>query len=500
MNRALHRISLACLAMFVLLLLNVNYVQAFESGSLATKSGNARIFDQQFQYQRGSIIASGNLGSGGSAKIAVSRLVPGTSTYRRYYPFGPQFAPVTGYDSIYGATGIEGAEGRELAGTDQRLVVHNLVSLFTGKPKQGATVFLTISPKAQQAAYQALKAQSLKDNGLPAAAVAIDPATGAILALASYPTFNPNVYTTFSGAQLNKIDNRLRHEKSQPLLDRAINETWPPGSTFKVVTSATWLSGNSSRSPQSSVLAPPALKLPNGNLLHNDAGEVCGNGNPPLIQAFYVSCNTAFGNLGIKVGAAALHQQADSFGLNSANLAIPLAVSPSRYPLEPDPSFRALSAIGQLNDQVTPLQEAMFAATIANRGSLMTPYLVQNVRAPDLRSIQSAPQGGTVLSRPVSSQVASEIAQMMFQVTHNPGGTAAATANPQVAGVDISGKTGTAENGVNNAGLNDAVFTCFAPSANPKIAVGVIVQGGGFGADAAAPIAVKIIQAYLGVS
>jgi penicillin-binding protein A len=499
MNRALFRLSLACLAMFVLLLINVNYVQAFESTSLAAEPGNARIFNEQFQFQRGSIIASGDR-TGGGVKIAESRLVKGTSTYRRYYPFAQVFAPVTGYDSIYGATGIESAEDKELAGTDQRLAVHNLVGLFTGKPKLGATVYLTISAKAQQAAYQALKAQSLKDNGLPSAAVAINPATGAILALASYPTFNPNAYTTFSGTKLVKVDNQYRHEKSQPLLNRAINATWPPGSSFKIVTSATWLSGNAGRSPQSPVLAPPALTLPNGNLLHNDAGEICGNGNPPLIQAFYVSCNTAFGNLGIKVGASALKNQAGLFGLNSSNLAIPLPVSASRYPLEPDPSLRALSAIGQLDDQVTPLQEAMFAATIANGGTLMTPYLVQNVQAPDLSNIQSASPTGTVLSRPVSSRVAGEIGQMMFQVTHNPAGTAFATANPQVAGIDISGKTGTAENGVNNAGLNDAVFTCFAPSANPQIAVGVIVQGGGFGADAAAPIAVKIIQAYLGRS
>jgi penicillin-binding protein A len=496
MNRALLRLSLACLAMFVLLLININYVQALQASKLASEPGNIRIFNQQFQYQRGSIIASGDH-TGGGVKIAESRLVKGTSTYRRFYPFPQVYAPVTGYDSIYGATGIEAAESKDLAGTDQRLAVHNLVDLFTGKPKLGANVYLTISAKAQQAAYQALRAQSLHDNGLPAAAVAIDPSTGAILALASYPTFNPNAYTTFSGKKLIKIDNRYRNDKTQPLLNRAINATYPPGSTFKVVTSATWLSGNSSRSPQSPVLAPPALTLPNGNLLHNDAGEVCGNGHPPLIQAFYVSCNTAFGNLGIKVGAAALHRQAGLFGLNSSKLTIPMPVSASRYPLEPDPSLRALSAIGQLDDQVTPMQEAMFAATIANGGTLMTPYLVQNVQAPDLSNIQSA--NPTALSRPVSSQVASEIGQMMFQVTHNPAGTAAATANPQVAGVDISGKTGTAENGVNNAGLNDAVFTCFAPSSNPKIAVGVIVQGGGFGADAAAPIAVQIIKAYLGL-
>jgi len=229
MNRALMRISLACLAMFVLLLINVNYVQAFEAGRLSAQSGNIRTFDQQFQYQRGSIIAAGG---GKSVTIAESRLVKGTNDYKRDYPFGAIFAPVTGYDSVYSDTGIEAAEDKNLSGTAPALAVHNLIGVLTGKPKQGATVYLTISAAAQEAAYSALAS-----FGKPAAAVAINPSTGAILAMASYPTFNPNEFTTLNGAKLDQIDNRYLADPSQPLLNRAINVTYPPGSTFKIVTS-----------------------------------------------------------------------------------------------------------------------------------------------------------------------------------------------------------------------------------------------------------------------
>ena len=162
-----------------------------------------------------------------------------------------------------------------------------------------------------------------------------------------------------------------------------------------------------------------------------------------------------------------------------------------------DPNFTALQAIGQCSDEITPLQEAMDAQAVANGGTEMAPFLVREVQAPDLSRVQTAsPQ---VLARPISATVASQLTEMMIQVTTNPAGTAYATANPSVAGVTIAGKTGTAQTGLGNTGLDDAVFTCFAPANDPQIAVGVIVKGGGFGADAAAPIAVKIIRAYLGI-
>lgn len=495
MDHGLRRISLACLVMFLALMLGVNYLQVFRATSLAAEPGNYRVFSQQFKVWRGEIIAAG----GGQQMVIAESRKQKNGDFKRHYPNGPEYAPVTGYDSIYGTTtpagltGIELAENKYLEGTAPSLAVYNLKGLFTGKPKQGASVYLTISPRAQLAAYEGLAAM----GGKPAAAVAIDPRTGAILALASYPSFDPNVLATLDSAQFAKADKKLVQNPAQPLLNRAINDTFPPGSTFKIVTSSTAFSSGKVRNPNSTIPAPQFYHLPGSTkVLINDNSEACGNGNPQIIFAFTISCNTAFGKLGDTVGGSALHDYATLFGFNNSGLTIPMAVSPSGYPLLTDRAQIALSAIGQFDDTVTPLQEAMMAATVANGGTLMRPYLVQQIKAPDQSVVYNAPTG--VLSHVISPQVASYLRTMMLSVTQNPSGTAYATAGPPATGIQIAGKTGTAQNGPNNTGLNDAVFTCFAPAANPQIAVAVIVKGGGFGADAAAPIALKIIQAYLG--
>jgi peptidoglycan glycosyltransferase len=480
MNRALRRMALACLIMFALLLVNVNWLQAFQANSLASRPGNIRTFDQAYQYQRGAITTADGV------TIAKSRPVKGIYKYQRYYPYGPVYAPVTGYDSLYSESGIELAENKLLQGTDPSLTVRNLIDLITGKPQQGATVRLTINSAAQQAAYSALKAQ-----GRSGAVVAIDPSTGAILAMASYPSFNPNGYATFDGTQLNKTDLRYRNDTSQPLLNRAINATYPPGSTFKIVTSSAAISTGRYNS-QSTVYAPPSLSLPGTtNHLINDSGELCGSGHVPLIFAFTLSCNTAFGYLGEKLGSPALKAQADKYGFNSS-LNIPMQTSPSNFPLVSAPAFAAYSAIGQYNDTVTPLQEAMLSATVANGGKLMKPYLVQDVKAPDLTTVQQT--ASSQLSQPVSASAANQIKQMMISVVQSPSGTAYAV--PGIHSLSIGAKTGTAQNGINNTGLNDAVFTAFSPTSNPRIAVGVVIQGGGYGAAAAGPIAVQVIKAY----
>jgi penicillin-binding protein A len=431
--------------------------------------------------------------------MSESRHARGIYSYQRYYPDPAVYAPVTGYDSLYSATGIERSEDKFLSGSDPQLTVHNLIDLVTGKPKKGATVQLTINSAAQTAAYDALKA-----TGLPSGAVAIDPSTGAILAMASYPTFNPNRYATFNGTQLKRIDKRYLNDPRQPLVNRAISQTFPPGSTFKIVTSSTAFSnGDGKYAPDTRVYAPTNLRLPGApkplinfdNLACDDGSNPTGNGKVPLIYAFTVSCNTVFGNIGMQLGDTTIRQQADKFGMNDPDLRIPLPVAQSNYPPIPrhDPALTAYSAIGQYNTTVTPLQEAMFSAAIANGGTLMSPYLVQKVTAPDLTPLVNTPSA--VLSEAVSPAVASQVSQMMVDVVKQPYGTAHNTAFlPNIA---IAAKTGTAQNGANNTGLDDAVFTCFAPVSNPQIAVGVIVKGGGLGADASAPIAVKIIQAYL---
>jgi peptidoglycan glycosyltransferase len=482
MNQALRRVSLACLVMFLLLLVNANFVQAFQANKLASDPGNGRTFAQQYQYQRGSIITADN------KVIAESKNVGGIYSYQRTYPAPLPYASVTGYDTPYSATGIEQAENKLLAGTDPRLTVRNLIDLITGKPKKGATVQLTINSAAQQAAYDALKA-----TGHPGGAVAIDPATGAILALASYPSFNPNRLATFDGTALNRADRKYLSAPGQPLVNKAINQTFPPGSTFKIVTSSAAFS-TGKYTAQTPYDAPTNLKLPDTtNQLINFDNEPCGSGGKvPLIYAFTVSCNTVFGGLGMHLGGSALRHQANRFGMNRS-LRIPLPVSPSSYPPVSNPAYTAYSAIGQYNDAVTPLQEAMFAAAIANRGTLMRPYMVQKVIAPNLSALVATKPA--VLSQAVSPKVADQVKQMMAAVVSNPIGTAHATA--YIPGLPIAAKTGTAQNGVNNTGLDDAVFSCFATVDNPKIAVGVVVQGGGLGADASAPIAVQIIKAYL---
>ena len=247
------------------------------------------------------------------------------------------YAPVTGYDSIYGKTGIEAAENNDLSGTAPSLEVHNLVSLITGKPKLGATVALTISPRAQHGGLQAL-AQS----GHSGAVVAINPQTGAILAMASFPTYDPNGYATLDGTKLNQVDAANRANPNEPLLNRAIEQSYPPGSTFKIITSAAALSTGKVASQNATLPAPNSLPLGNGNTLINDGGETCGDGNPPMIQAFWLSCNTAFGKLGQQLGGATLARYANLFGANSSTLKVPLPVAASVIPRRDRPRVRGV--------------------------------------------------------------------------------------------------------------------------------------------------------------
>jgi peptidoglycan glycosyltransferase len=486
-NRALRRISIAVLVMFVLLLINVNYLQGFQTASLAAKPGNSRAFyAAQNQYQRGNIVTSDGVTIATSVKSSGAN---DSIKYQRKYPQGPEYATVTGAETIFSNSGIEAAQNSLLSGNDSALDVRKIIDLITGKTTKGATVELTINSKAQTAAYNALKAL-----GKPGAAVAIDPKTGAILAMASYPSFDPNVLAIHDGTKLNKVDKELLADKAQPLLNRALLGTYPPGSTFKIVTSSAYLTQNPNSTINTRVDSPTELTLPQtAHVLHNDQGEVCGDGSgqAPLITAFAQSCDTTFGKLGIQLGANALNETAQKFGMNDANLNIPLSVAQSNYVIPPSQALTAFSAIGQFSDTVTPLQEAMLAAAIANNGTLMKPYLVKQVMASDLSTVQST--GQSVLSQAVTPSVADSIKQMMLAVVQQPEGTAYAF-NQGVTGIQIAGKTGTAETGTVN--LNDAAFTSFAPYANPDIAVGVIIQGGGYGASAAAPIAVQVIKAY----
>ena len=491
MNRALKRISLAVLAMFLLLLINVNYIQGFDTTALSKLPFNTRTITNQAQFERGSIITADGV------TIAASKPVNDIFKYQRYYPDGVVYAPVTGYDSIFSTTGIEHSYNTLLSGQDSSLAFRNIIDMITNKPRKGATVELTINSKAQNAAYNGLQA-ILKGTGRVGGVVAINPQTGAVLAMASYPSYDPNPLAAHDGTTVNKSYQGLLATQGNPLLNHATESTFPPGSTFKIITSSAWFTQDTTRNPQNVVESPTTLQLPQTtHILHNDENLPCGNGSgkTTLNTAFTESCDTTFANLGMQIGTQALKTTADGYGFNNQNLTVSgLPTATSNYIEAPGAALTAFSAIGQYSDTVTPLQEAMIAATVANGGKLMTPYLVKQVTASDLSTVDTT--SPTQLSQPLSPGVATDLGQMMLAVVQDPDGTANAFSTGAV-GFTMAGKTGTAQNGVNNTGLNDAVFTCYAPYDNPQIAVGVIIQGGGYGATAAAPIAVQVIKAYL---
>ncbi len=481
MNKPIRRVAIACLLLFAALLVNANVVQFADAKNLRDKPGNTRTLYAQYDRQRGDIVTA--------AGDAIASSTPTTDTlkYLRTYSNAPVYAPVTGFYSIvYGATDIEAAENSVLAGTDDRLFVRQLTNLITGRTPQGGSVVLTIDPALQVAAYQALA-------GRKGAVVAVDPSTGAILALVTSPSYDPNVLSSHDEKSITANWKQLTADPNNPMLDRALNETYPPGSTFKLVTAAAALS-NGGYTPQSSIPAPNVLPYPNSTKsLPNYAGEQCGDGKTTtLIEALTISCNTAFGALGETLGQDALRKQAEAFGFNST-FSIPMKSASSVFPTGLDDAQTIQSAIGQYNVRTTPLQMAMVAATIANGGTLMKPYLVKQLVGPDLAVIDTTKP--TAIRQAISAEVAAELTTMMESVVDKGTGTTA-----QIPGVKVAGKTGTAENAPGKA--PHAWFVSFAPAASPKIAVAVVVENGGgandaTGAKVAAPIAKAVMSAAL---
>ncbi len=503
MNRPITRISVAVLVMFLILLVNVNYLQGVDASGLAGGPDNNRTAYNDNQVQRGDIVTADGV------TIATSKTVNSSAyKYQRVYGGGKAYAPVTGYDTIYSASqapnyasGVERAENGLLSGTGSQLAFRNFIDTITNKKQQGATVQVTVNSKAQAVAYQELAAtlagKTEDGKQMVGGVVALNPSTGAILALASYPSYDPNVLATHDTPTLNKVDSQLSAQDPSPLIDNATQTTLPPGSTFKIVTTSAWYTQDSGHNPNTVVDSPQPLTLPNGNVLNNDSDEQCGNGSgkTAVALAFAQSCNTPFAKIGEQLGGTTIKSTADSYGFNTA-LSVPgVSTAAPNFTAEADKSFTAYDAIGQHDTTVTALQEALLAATVANGGKEMKPYLVQQVTASDLSVVESTQ--AQLLSTPISPTVAAYEKTMMTDVVQNPVGTGYAFNSGAEGGLVIAGKTGTAQNGTSSSNNPDAVFTSFAPADNPKIAVGVIIEGGGYGAAAAAPIAVAVIKAYL---
>ena len=481
MNTPLRRLASVVVVMFLVLMGGSTWVQFVQAPTLNNDQRNVRTLYREFGSARGPIVA------GGTA-VALSTPVDDPFGYQRSYPGGAVYAPVTGYYSIvYRHSGIERWMNTELNGSADSLFYSRIEDLITGRQPQGAIVELTIDPVVQQAAWDALGDQR-------GAVIALDPTTGAILAMVSKPSFDPNVLAGHDTTAVNEAWTALQAAEDQPMANRAIaGDGYPPGSTFKLVTAAAALEAG--LTPESELAAPDQLDLPlTSSVLRNFGDSSCSpTGTTSLADALRISCNTAFGQLGMDLGQDALREQARAFGFD-APLNVPMTVSESHFPDTLDAPQTALSAIGQFEVRVTPLQMAMVSAAAANGGVLMEPYLVATVRSQDLTTVTETEP--TERSRPISPGTAAGLRDMMVGVVADGSGRAA-----QIAGVQVAGKTGTAQTTADAA--PHAWFTAFAPADAPRVAVAVVVENGGAlgseatGGQVAAPIARVVIEAVL---
>src|SRR5450631_128027 len=483
MNQPIRRLSFIVALLFSTLLISTTWIQFVTAKQLDALPGNRRTLLDNYARERGAILIDGS-------PIAKSVPTKDELKYVRTYPSGKLYSQVTGYYSfIYGAGGgLEGSEDALLSGQSDTLFYRRVVDMVTGKAPSGAGLELTINPKAQQAADQALGNQR-------GAVVAMDPSTGAILAMVSHPQYDP---TTLSSHNLNSVEaawKALNADPGRPALNRAIaGDLYPPGSTFKLITAAAALSSGKF-TEQSLIPGPATLDLPQSTVnLPTDDHQPCGPGNKTtLTHALEISCNTAFGWLGLDLGGDKLRAQAAKFGFGDA-LRVPMRVTPSTVPAQLNAPQSAQAAIGQYDVRVTPLQMAMVSAAIANKGVVMNPYLVKDSRDSNLDIIdQTQPEQ---LSHAVSAEVAAALTRMMVTVVQSGTGTPA-----QIPGIEVAGKTGTAQH--TTGGAPHAWFTAFAPAIDPKIAVSVVAVSGGnagseaFGGKVAAPIARQVIEAVL---
>lgn len=483
MNKELRRVSAVLIAMFLALFVSTSVIQVVAVDSLEEDDRNVRVLYDSYSTERGAILVDG-------VPIAESLPVDDAYSYLRVYSNGPLYASITGYVTLnQGNAGIEDALNEELSGTSDAQFRDQVNALITGQNPSGASVELTVDPVVQQAAWDALG-----DN--TGAIVAIDPSTGAILAMVSKTSFDPNTLSAHgSGKEIIETYNALLDDPTTPLINRAIGgDLYHPGSVFKIVMTAAALSGGDF-TPESEFPNPQMLPLPQTNVsISNAEGGSCGGAPTATIAtALRLSCNIPFAQLGAAMGEDRIREMAEAFGFGQ-RIEIPMRSTASVYPEAMDAPQLMLSSFGQFDDQVTPLQMAMVSAAIANDGQLMQPTLVERITAPDLRVIQEF--SPSVFSTPVSPEVAETMTQMLVNGVSN-----GAASNARISGVEVAGKTGTAENG--DSQPYTLWFTGFAPATDPQVAIAVVVEnGGGFGQNAfgnkiAAPMAKRVLEAVL---
>ncbi|MEU9195520.1 penicillin-binding transpeptidase domain-containing protein [Streptomyces hundungensis] len=483
MTRYIRRAAAFCLVLLVALLVNAARVQVLQADALDANPANRRPAIARYHQPRGAIVV-------GNESVTGSRDSGQQLRYERTYKNGPLYAPVTGYASqTYGTTLVENAEDAVLSGTSSLLSVFPLWNDLTRGRHSGGRAVTTVNASMQQAAYAGL-------GGKKGAVAALEPATGRILALVSSPSYEPGVLSG-TGRAVESAWSRLTKDADQPMLNRAIRGTYPPGSAFKIVTAAAALDAGVVTDVDAPTDTPDPYVLPNtSTTLPNEAS---GCGNASLAYAVTVSCNTVMAGLGVKVGLPRMLEAVRKFGFNDTRLRVPSGVAKSNFDTRMSPDQLALSSIGQFDTTATPLQMAMVSAAVANGGDLKHPYLVD--RTTTSRGTTVSTTRPRTYQRAMNPATAMRLRQMMIDVVRTGTGTSAA-----IPGATVGGKTGTAQNGVGNIGSPYAWFISWAQAdgaVRPAVAVAVVVEdasanrGDISGGGDAAPIAKAVMEAAL---
>ncbi|WP_406015327.1 penicillin-binding transpeptidase domain-containing protein [Streptomyces sp. NBC_00984] len=481
MNRTIRHVSVFCLLLVLALLGRATWVQAYQAQALADDDHNRRNIIAQYAQPLGDIIVAGNPVTGSKGTVGSDL------AYKRTYTQGELYSAVTGYSSqAYGATQLEGIYSHVLDGTDDRL--KNPMDALTRKQAAPGNVLTTIDPDVQKAAYEALG----DDKG---AAVAIDPKTGRILGMVSTPSYDPSA---ISGTMDGEAWQKLLDDEDKPMVNRALRQPLAPGSTFKLVVAAAALEDGLYGSVDERTDSPNPYTLPGtSTVLRNESASApCENAT--LRTALQYSCNNVFAKAAVDLGQDKVRAMAEKFGFNTDKLDVPVRASTSVYPSGMDRPQTALTGIGQFEVTATPLQMAMVSAALANGGELAAPHMVSAVTDSKGGTLQEFADGDT--ERVVSQSTAEQLRSAMVTVVEQGTGT-----NARIAGAEVGGKTGTAQNGVGNSKTPYAWFTSYAKDASSgkEVAVAVVVEDSGAarsevsGNGLAAPIAQKMMKAAL---
>ncbi|MFJ9741453.1 penicillin-binding transpeptidase domain-containing protein [Streptomyces sp. NPDC101166] len=482
MGRHIRHAAVFCALLLAALLVNAARVQIVQAARYDDSPGNRRASIARYGQPRGDILVDG-------APVTGSRDTGEQLRYERTYADGPLFAPVTGFSSQeYGTTFLEHAEDGLLSGVDPLLGAFPLWHDFTRSRPAAGNVVTTLNGRAQRAAYQGLA-------GRKGAVAAVEPSTGRILALVSAPSYDPALLSgNDPGAE--RAWARLNADPDKPMLNRAVRQTYPPGSTFKVVTAAAALDAGVVRDLDAPTRSPAPYTLP-GTTTHLANAEGCRDAT--LRDAFVWSCNTVFAKLGVDVGLRDMAGTAEAFGFNATDVRVPFSVARSTFDTSVDRAQLALSSIGQYNTRATPLQMAMVAAAVANGGLVRTPYLVE--RTTRWSGATLAAGGVRAARQAMRPSTAYRLRELMTDVVREGTGK-----NAAIRGATVGGKTGTAQHGVGNAGLPYAWFVSWAQGdrdLQPKVAVAVVVEDAAAnrrditGGGVAAPIARAVMEAAL---